>query len=111
MDDRAEADQVLALADVVDDGGAAQALFELRDLAFQLGLLVLGVVVLGVFGDVTEIAGLADSFGYFTAPDGREVLDFLFELLQTIGGNFRLATHVYLPLLTSAARRGRAAVR
>jgi hypothetical protein len=40
-------------------------------------LLVLGVVVLGVLGDVAELAGNADSLRYLAALRGRELLDLL----------------------------------
>ena len=52
---------------LVDDGRAAEPLLELRDPLLEHGLLVLGVVVLGVLGDVAELARLLDALGDLTA--------------------------------------------
>ena len=48
-------------------------------------LLVLRVVVLGVLGDVAELARDADPLGDLAALLGREVLDLLLELLVALG--------------------------
>ena len=72
-----------------------EVLFQQRDLLLKLGLFVLGIVVLCIFGDVTEISGLANALRDFASTDGRELLDLFFELFQTFGGDFRLATHLY----------------
>ena len=55
---------------LVDHGGAAQPLFELGDPPLEQRLLVLGVVVLGVLGDVAELARLLDPLRDL-APFGR----------------------------------------
>ena len=53
----------------------SEPLLELRDLVLEHGLLVLRVVVLGVLGDVAELAGDADPLGdlaaSIAAEDGR----------------------------------------
>ena len=48
---------------LVDDVRAAQPLLELGDPLLEQRLLVLGVVVLGVLGDVAELARLLDPLG------------------------------------------------
>ena len=60
VDDRADRDLVGADFLLVDDRGPAQPLFELGDPPLEQRLLVLGVVVLGVLGDVAELARLLD---------------------------------------------------
>jgi hypothetical protein len=94
VDDRAELDLVGAERLLVDHGGAAQPLFELGDPALQQRLFVLGVVVLGVLGDVAELARFLDPRRNFTTFRRREVLDFLFELLEPFWGDDGLATHL-----------------
>jgi hypothetical protein len=49
-------------------------------------LLVLRIVVLGVLGDVAELPRDADPLGHLAALVGRQVLDFLSELLVPLGG-------------------------
>jgi hypothetical protein len=51
-------------------------------------LLVLGVVVLRVLGDVAELARLLDALGDLATLDGREVLDLLFELRMPVGSEY-----------------------
>src|SRR5712691_2624395 len=51
-----------------------------------MGLLVLRRVVLGVLGDVAELARLANALRDLAAPICREVLDLLVELLVPVGG-------------------------
>jgi hypothetical protein len=77
---------------LVDDARAAQLVLELHDSRLQHRLLVLGVVVLGVLGDVAELAGLLDAVSDLAALVAFEVGDLLLELLQTLCGDQRL-TH------------------
>jgi hypothetical protein len=49
-------------------------------------LLVLGVVVLRVFGDVAEFAGDSDAIGHLAALVAAEIVDLLFQLLVTLFG-------------------------
>ena len=70
MDDGAKGDFAGAGSDLLDNSRAAQALFELGDLLLELGLLVLGVVVFSVLGDVTKIACLSNPFRNFATADG-----------------------------------------
>ena len=107
VDDGAEGDLVGADRLLVDHGGAAQPLFELRDPALEQRLLVLGVVVLGVLGDVAEVARLLDPRGHLAPFHGREMLDLLFELLEPFRGDYGLATHLrYLALLDEGRESG-----
>ena len=66
-DVRAEHDHVGGELALLDDAGLAQALLELRDLRLEHRLLVLRVVVLGVLGDVAELARLRDARGHLAA--------------------------------------------
>ena len=102
--DRAESDLSGVSAALFDHGRTAEPLFEQRDLLFDLGLLVLGVVVFGVLCDITEVAGLTDALGYVATAHGCEVLDLFLELFQTFRGNFRLAAHWHQPLLGSPGK-------
>ena len=68
----------------VDHGRGAQLLLELGDLRLEHRLLVLGVVVLGVLGDVAELARLLDARGDLAALLRREVLELALELLETV---------------------------
>src|SRR5918994_2419547 len=71
----------------VDDLHVARPALELADPAFQQALLVLRLVVLGVLGDVPELAGLADAVGDLFATRLGQVCEFLLELLQTLRCN------------------------
>ena len=78
---------------LVDHGRAAQPLLELGDPLLEQRLLVLGVVVLGVLGDVAELARLLDPLGDLAPFRGREVLDLLFELLEPFRCDYGLPSH------------------
>jgi hypothetical protein len=62
--------------------GVSQPFLKRRDAMLEHGLLVLGVVVLRVLGDVSELASVLDPLGYLPALDGREVLDLPLELVK-----------------------------
>ena len=62
-----------------------EALLELRDAVLEHHLLVLRVVVLGVLGDVPELAGRADAIRDLAAFLVREILDLLLQLLVAFG--------------------------
>ena len=47
-------------------------------------LLVLGVVVLGVLGDLAERAGSGDPLGHLAAPVGTQVLELSLQLLVAL---------------------------
>ena len=72
---------------LVDHGRAPQPLLELRDPLLEHRLLVLGVVVLGVLGDVAELARLLDPLGDLAPLHGRQVLELLLELLEPLRGD------------------------
>ena len=82
-----------------------QPLLELRDPVLEHRLLVLRVVVLGVLGDVAELARDADAVGDLAPLVGREVLDLLLELLVALGGEDDFL-HSCLPDAEKARRRG-----
>ena len=77
----------------VDHAGVAQLLLERLDAVLELGLLVLGVVVLRVLGDVAELARLLDPLRHLAALGRREVLDLLLELGVALFGEDHFAVH------------------
>ena len=63
-----------------------QALLELGDLVLEHRLLVLRVVVLGVLGDVAELARDADAVGDLPTLVGSQQLELLRQVLVALGG-------------------------
>ncbi len=76
-----------------DHGGRAELLLEGEDARLEHRLLVLGVVVLGVLGDVPELTGLLDALGDLSAANGGELLELVLELLETFGGEDDVLRH------------------
>src|SRR5712692_4638715 len=81
---RADRDDVLGDLLLVDHARVEEALLELGDPVLEHRLLVLGVVVLRVLGDVAELARLLDALGNLATLLGREVVDLLLELLVAL---------------------------
>ena len=77
----------------VDHAGRPQLLLEPGDAVLEQRLLVLGVVVLGVLGDVAELARLADAVGHLAALVDLELLDLLLELLVAVWGEDDVLFH------------------
>jgi hypothetical protein len=91
VDDHADAHGAGVDLTLVDDGGPAEPLLELRDALFEQRLLVLRVVVLRVLSDIAELTSLLDPRGDLAPLDGREVLDLLLELGQPVLRDERFA--------------------
>ena len=72
-DDRADRDDARVDVGGVDRAGVREPLFQLRDLVLEHRLLVLRVVVLGVLGDVAELARGRDPLGDLAPPLGAQV--------------------------------------
>ncbi len=70
---------------LLDHARVQEALLELGDLVLEHRLLVLGVVVLGVLGDVPELARDADPVRDLAPLLGRERLDLLLQFLVALG--------------------------
>ena len=107
-------------ADLHDVGGEvlgldhrrhAQLLLQLRDPALEHRLLVLGVVVLGVLGDVAELARLLDALGDLAALRRGEQLELVLELLETFGGEDDVLRHVTLDRGLGSARHDKTPLR
>src|SRR3990172_13379375 len=81
---RADRDGVGVAGVVVDHSGAAQHLLDLQNPALDERLIVFGVVIFGVFREVAELLGLLDALGDLFPTGALEVLDLLFELVQTL---------------------------
>src|SRR3954453_12102572 len=84
----ADRDDVLGDVLLADHAGVAQPLLERGDAVLEQGLLVLRVVVLGVPGDVAELACDADAVGHLAALVVREILDLLLQLLVAFGSEY-----------------------
>src|SRR3989337_882645 len=82
----AHGDAVAADLLVVDDLGVAQYRLQLEDAALHEGLLVLGVLVLGRIRQVAKVFGLLDPPSHLLALCDLQVLQFLLELPQALGG-------------------------
>src|SRR4051794_19555642 len=81
----ADRDDVLGDVLLADHAGVAQPLLERGDAVLEQRLLVLRVVVLGVLGDVAELACDADAVGDLATLVVREVLDLLLQLHVAFG--------------------------
>jgi hypothetical protein len=68
----------------VDDGGVLDQALEPLYLSLDESLLVLGVLVFGVLGEVTVFFGVVDTLGDLLAPDVDQLLEFRSELGQTL---------------------------
>ena len=75
--------------------------FERLDPAFDERLLVLGVLVLGVLGQVAVFLGVVDPIGDFRAPDRDHLVELGAELLETVLGEIGgLVVHVRPPAVS-----------
>ena len=81
-------------SDGVDHRRGAELLLEGGDPRLEHRLLVLGVVVLGVLGDVAELARFLDALGDLAALDGGEVLDLILQLVEPFGGEQDVSLHL-----------------
>ena len=106
VDRRADADLVGAQAGAVDDRRGAELLLDLGDLRLEHGLLVLGVVVLGVLGDVAELARFLDALGDFAALVVGEEIELLLELVEALAGEDDVLRHGGLPRSVGAGKAG-----
>src|SRR4051795_2543038 len=80
------ADRHLARLDLLlrHDARALQPLLEHRDTGLEMGLFVLRRVVLGVLGDVAELACLADAVRDLAPLVDGQIRDLLLELLEAL---------------------------
>src|SRR3954447_16216954 len=93
VDDRPHADGVGRHALGIDDLGQAQAVLQLHDALLEHRLLVLGVVVLGVLGDVAELPRFLDAVGYRSAAVPRQLVELVLELLESFRGEDDVLGH------------------
>src|SRR5215469_15705256 len=73
-----------------DDLRVADHRLELHDAAFDERLLLFGILVFRVFGDIAEFFGLADAIVHLFAVDGLELVKLGLELAQSVGGQYGL---------------------
>ena len=81
---RADRDSVLRDLLLRDHPCRQQPLLELGDLVLEHRLLVLGVVVFRVLGDVAELAGDPDALGHLAAPVAAQMVDLALQLLVAL---------------------------
>ena len=77
----------------VDHPGRPKLFLEARDPMLQQRLLVLGVVVLGVLGDVSELARLPDPISNLATPGCFEFFDLRLEPLVAFWGEDYVLFH------------------
>ena len=70
----------------VDHARVGEPLLELGDLVLEHRLLVLRVVVLGVLGDVAELARNPDAVGDLPPPVGAQHVELLLQVLVALRG-------------------------
>ena len=61
-----------------------------QNLTFDQRLLLLGILVLRIFGDVAEFFGVADPLVDLAPVDGLEVVELLLQLLKALFGEHQL---------------------
>ena len=76
-----------ATAGLLDDDGQRDAFAQARDLRLQVGLLVLGVVVLAVLLEVPPFARGLDALGDLTPPLALKGLELGAQRLQPLVGD------------------------
>ena len=81
-DGRADLD-VVGRVVLVDDRGVLDQRLERLDPALDERLLVLGVLVLGVLGQVAVLLGVVDPIGDLGSLDGDHLVELRAELLET----------------------------
>ena len=79
---------------LLDDGVVGQNLVQLCDAGVELTLLVLCLVILAVFRQVAEGAGLLDEFRHFLFPDGFQVSELLLEFFQALRAESIFLCHI-----------------
>jgi len=78
---------------ILDDDRAGQHGLQGENLAFQEGLLVLGVFVFGVFDQLAVFLGVVQALGHLCPADGPQVVQFLFEFFQAFSREEGLLGH------------------
>ena len=80
----ADGDGALNDVHIVDDLCVFEHCLEFNDTSLKLGLLVLCLIILGVFGKVTEATCDLDLFGDLVTGDRFEVLKLVLQSLKTL---------------------------
>ena len=81
---------------------------DLGDAAVELGLLVLGLVVFAVFGEVAEGARLLDLLGDFLFAGRLQIKKFLLQFLETERTDFKFFCHfTIVPSIIDRAENAR----
>src|SRR3972149_791016 len=84
---------------LVDRDRVLQHLLERKDPAFEEGLVILGLLQLGVLGEVPELHGVVDPLRHLGSALGAQLLELGLQLLQPLGGyvDRLVGVHVELP--------------
>ena len=72
---------------LIDDAGIFQQFLQVEDLAFNEGLFIFCIFVLGVLRNIAEFDSLLDTGCYFFAAYGFQVFQLYLLLLQTFQCN------------------------
>src|SRR5258708_9358677 len=72
---------------LLDDLGVSDRLLECEDATLDPTLVVLGVLVFGILGDIAELLGAADPVGHLPPLHGEELVKLGLELLQAFLGD------------------------
>ena len=77
-----------------------QDVLDLGNAAVELGLLVLGGIVLGVFGKVAVGTGFRDHGGDFPLPGGLQVVELLLQVGKPQACNLIFLSHIQKSFLS-----------
>ena len=87
-----------------------QLALDFRDAALDDGLLVFGLVILAVFGEIAERKRYLDFLRNLFPFDGLQIFQFFFQPPESLVGDNRLFCHIAVSLSVSAFRQSRIAV-
>ena len=69
---------------MVDDLHMLELFLQLCDAGFHDSLVILGLIILTVLGQVTESTGYTDLLGYFRTTSGAQLMQFFLELVKAL---------------------------
>ena len=92
-DGGAQADVVPLGLVLLDNHVIGQNLLQLAHTGVELALLVFGLVVFAVLAEVAEPPGHFNLLRHLVGPGGLEIVQFLLQLLQALGGKLILLGH------------------
>jgi len=97
-------DLVRNVVALIDNARIANHALKLKNPSFDERLLLLGILVLRIFGDIAELFGLANPLVDFSTMDGFELIELSLELFEPVARQYDLF-FVQSGLLGNAERR------